>query len=81
MAVVDHETTAAAFPDHLHQLTPGHVPGETDFGALTAGPPPVCPGKLLIVQTRSGLLEAIVIDDRLPPAVRVTRDNRARQIV
>src|SRR5512133_1724136 len=81
MAVVDHQSTAAAFPDHLDQLTPGHVPGDADFSALTAGPPSVSPSKLLIVQTRPGLLEAIVVDDRLPPAVGVTRDNGARQVV
>jgi|SRR6188472_945902 len=81
MAVVDHQTTATAFDDHLDQLTPSHIPGEADLSALTTGPPSVSPSKLLIVQTWSRLFQAIIVDDHLPPAVGVTRDNGARQVI
>ena len=81
MAIVDHESTAAPFPGHLDQLSPGDVSGEADLSAVTARPPPVGPRKLLVVQARPGLLQAIIVDDHLSPAVSVTRNNRAGQII
>src|SRR4249920_2392844 len=50
MPVVDHERTASAFDDHLDQLDPCPVPGETDLGTLTTGPPPVGPSELFSLQ-------------------------------
>src|SRR3954452_7737732 len=81
VAIVDHESAASAFHDHLDELGPCHVPGETDLGAPPAGPPAVGPRKALILESRSRLLQAVVVDDHLPPAIGTTADDRAGQVV
>ena len=78
MPVVDHDGTASAFHDQLNHFHPGPVPGEADLSALTARPPPVGPGKLLILQSWPSLLLAIITDDQLPPAVGMSGDDWTR---
>src|SRR4051794_39296221 len=81
MPVVDHQSTAATFLDQLDEFNPSTISGQTDLGAITARPPPVRPRELLTLQSRSRLLQTIITDDHLAPAVGVSNDYGARQVI
>ena len=75
--IVDHEGTPATFPHQSDQLRPCAIPGDTDLCALATGPPPVGPRKILTLQPRTRLLQAGVVDYKLPPTARKMGDHRA----